>query len=1256
MSDDFLSSAFYTAPPAPQEIEWRSPVITEDPNKFVESYNILRQKGATDAQAQDELARYIASVVDNMDDDTFNDVYKDTNSREVLKMYLDLRDPGFAGAALEGMARGAVSAAPAAGVGYAGMRAGAATGRKIGSAIGMIPHPAAKAAAAAAPFVGGALGALSGIIGGTVAGQVAEKQIFPEQGIVPELNPFMEAGRTTGAAIAAIPGATAAMRMVSPTFGQLFQNVAGIRHITKGLQTSGEMARQSPRAYSLGQVLGAVGAGGAVTVSEFVDPGDALSRAVAETTGSLLMPSRLLSGVVAEGVSTGKTGLRFLKSSQEQAVVNSLLRSLDEFQEDPAMIVAKLSGRSPIINPETGQTVTLPPELIAESLGISALANAASRKSPGMDARRQQAFDDSIKAWSAQLRLLHSQGTPESLMEAARLRQKGVESFLAGVIVNPLQRLLQSQQQALAKLPRGVPPGQVEREFGEKVKGLVAGALEDWRSAERLAYKRANLENVEGVATNIVSTWNRLKREKMLEGEEKQFPEIFRNFISSAAGETPRLEADRLLSQARSRTEQQDRAVRSVFMKYPAGQERLSVEDAAEQWLVGHISETKDGSNLLKRIGGQPVNVKELSNLSDEDVRSLRNYYQDALGRLRDPLEVDPVRNEVIYPTGYPKENLSETKRLLEVYGERLTTELDVRRLKKQAESVPLDLSITSLGEIQKFRSRLLMEARSAAAKPNFQEESIYNDLADAALRDLGVHEDVINNLAKQGQALKPEQEAFLNALQISRSGNDLFRRTFGSDVLKRTPEGGEALLPEFLASKFLSAADNVSYQRAVDLQSVVNLAPPLTRAPSRSAKRLATFNNALDVLFRNVASSNLVDRDVVINPVTGQTKTMRLFDERGLQKFLDENEQILSLPAMRSLKNDLKNVDSANRVLSTAQSKTGMVAQQAEDEAWFSRYLAGQSPTLAFSKAMGDKNFPEREFRRLLNVLAGNKPDPNDLDRWRTAIRDTVMDVAQQGATRNDGTLDLARFRNTLFSPFGKNQQSPMDILSEPKYGVVDNRFKTQLFTLLNHLENTETFMRARRVMGSEGFQESLPEQFLIRYTGAQIGGQMSGGAPALQTAAMGSQVLRKYLEHIPTGNAGKLLARALEPTPESQDLLQRFLEKGAAQRAGVSAGQAPRGSFERVLVRLIGAPIILLPAAQTGIEEVSPPPLRQAPLVPRSVPTSVAPPVQSSPPPVPAAPLEQRGSVTSPEDRQRFAALFPGDIVSPMIRQTIL
>lgn len=110
---------------------------------------------------------------------------------------------------------------------------------------------------------------------------------------------------------------------------------------------------------------------------------------------------------------------------------------------------------------------------------------------------------------------------------------------------------------------------------------------------------------------------------------------------------------------------------------------------------------------------------------------------------------------------------------------------------------------------------------------------------------------------------------------------------------------------------------------------------------------------------------------------------------------------------------------------------------------------------------------------------------------------------------------------------------------------------------------------------------------------------------------------------------------------------------------------------ALERTVLRIVGAPVSFQPAAQRSMEEVVEPPTRQQQLVPppeerrppssRPVPPPPAAPVRPAPPPPaaparpappPAAPIQQQGSVTSPDNRARFAALFPDDFVSSMIR----
>lgn len=1253
--------------------EWKDPALLTDRNRFVESYQTLRQQGLDRGQAEEALARYVVGLVDNASDDDYNSAFEGVSPAAVLKEYLGLRDPGFFGALAEGAGRGVVSAVPTTGGFYGGFRAGMA-----------LPGPAAIRVPAAIGM------GLAGAFGGALAGQAAESAVFPETNVVPYQLPAVEAGRTAGSTVGGLPASTALIRMIPAGAAKILENTAGLKYVTKAGAVMGEAARKAPVSFTMGQTPGAVGAAAGAYGAELFDPGDFSTRLISETLGSFLYPMRLAGGAAGAVLdeTKGSTGpaVRFLKSSQERAAARTIIEAILEFGDDPQRIADALAGRVPLMGAD-GKEIQLPVEIITQSPALAALANAAARRSPGVSQQRAEAFEDTNRAISALIKTLSASGTPEALQIAADLRRKTAEAYVSALITDPLDRAQRVQAKATANLAPGAAQGEAAKRFGDTIYQIVDDSIKAWRLAENKAWGSVDLSNMSGEATNVLAAWEKLKKDTLIPETQGGVPKIVKDFVDrvSGAGEfsppLPNAPGGENLFRLRNQAEAAQKKVSSfadrINKKYSdnpgSPMERKSLGQNFMELFSYFLGDfTEEEYNLLRTIikpgysAPTPAMIKSATN--EDGLATLRNVFERMLGSMLVP-EDDTSIPARVFPTDNRNAVIATLRDYVGMVDARmaaLPAETALRDFEAARAAGTAAIPSVSLYDIQKFRADMLARARQARANNEFVEARIYGTMAEAALDDLGVSERAVQDLLAKGVAVSPEQQAILDAMAVSRAGNDIFTRTFAGEVVEKAESGAQRIIPELLAREFVNTADDVAASRFAQLQNAIRNTPGVD--PNDAAARAATVDAVTNYLFRTEASKYVKPTEIV-DPVTGKTRVVQLFDEAGLQRFLDNNRVLLDMPAMRSLRNDLTDVVTANNTLAARTSEAGKIAKDIERDAWFSRILGGDSPATAFAAALGHKTKPETEFRKLLQVLKkdpGNIPGPgaDSAENLRLAVRDNVLAVAQMRATRTDGTLDVQKFRDFLYKPLSPTGgKSVMDILMEDKVGVVDKTFRDKMNLLLGHLDSVQSAMKFKTVYDAPVFNENLAEQYLIRFVGANIGGNLSGGAPSLQTAAFGAQAMRKLFEHIPTSKATDLLTLALEPTPEGRELFRRLLQRGMQDRPMTAQGllSPATSALERTVLRIVGAPVSFQPAAQRSMEEVVEPPTRQQQLVPppeerrppssRPVPPPPAAPVRPAPPP-PAAPIQQQGSVTSPDNRARFAALFPDDFVSPMIR----
>ena len=634
-------------------------------------------------------------------------------------------------------------------------------------------------------------------------------------------------------------------------------------------------------------------------------------------------------------------------------------------------------------------------------------------------------------------------------------------------------------------------------------------------------------------------------------------------------------------------------------------------------------------------------------------------------------------------------------------------------------EASELGQVIIGLDDLKQLRTSLLEDAASQNSKGEFGIARSLGQLAEAALQDLDRNVSTYVNLPNFGGMSLPVAGStqvsdlnakYLYARELSKQLNDKFSRSFVGDLLETGSDRGLKIPPELIAETLGSAKDSAALQKVMQIRSAFDWASSVV--PPQEAQKLvadkATVDNYLDMLFRNFVTQEHTEDALIKNPVTGVVTSIPVFSKRGLDRFRKENERLLS--ALPELSRDLENVDVANKALVTrAFRETAMasppgsvpeavrkladdfVARSKTDE-YYSQYLGVNDLKEAFALALAQKK--EVNFRVLLKPLVdkevlsaapGAIPGTrgNNIDNLRASILDNVLSWAESQATNSKGQVDFGSFYRNLFQPIdSQTGRSVIDILSEPRYGVLNSNDKNNLSKIFKNIESINYYRNRADVPSSDVlFADNMLENFLIRFAGANVGSSLPGAAPSLQTASMGVRIAQKVFEYLPAGNAHKLLASALEPTPEGQALLTKLLER-AVEAAGAPPGSNVNldalSAVERTITRIIGSPLIAVPAVTQELREAFPEAGQKVPLSPRLPvdrlpmpprlpeppavpgPAPVAPPPQAStpvvPPPPPAPPVRprpgQQGSATSPEERQRFAALFPGDIVSSMIR----
>jgi len=610
----------------------------------------------------------------------------------------------------------------------------------------------------------------------------------------------------------------------------------------------------------------------------------------------------------------------------------------------------------------------------------------------------------------------------------------------------------------------------------------------------------------------------------------------------------------------------------------------------------------------------------------------------------------------------------------------------ELEKLKKQREQLgEVESDPPTFEQMNNLRGYLLEQSRLAASglTPGMADKRVYDRLALAVLNDLSDQDKLVQ---LNGEELTLETlTAIDTARAFTKAKSDVFKRAFPNKIMANRATGEAFLQPELLYQSILRGTDDETILRLRDIDTAVkmlvnDLTPGgLAGDPTEelvASERLGLLSDSYDTVVRALAGSNLV------NNQTGEV------NQAGLANFLAKNEDTLSL--MPLLKADLENASTRKTLLDSARQRKerGMFKIRSSFNNLFSS-LTGENPHDAINMALNSDK-PAAEIRNLTNRLRAaarrsEKEGPIFVDGRRIEItvpqveeelRDAFFQIADESSRPDLASVgaapDFAKFKSFFFATRGKNEPL-IKTLTDKKVGLFSDVERVRLNQLLTAGEG------AQKKIANPGYDiveeiesgTDVLTNLIVRSTGAGLGQKLSGALPGNATliaASGGSQAALKLMEKIPVTDTNKILQKALKE-PEMMALL---LEKGLITGERQSKKDVAKRLFNvRRLNAFINSALGTGAAEEIMTEDLSPEEqaaIRQFEETPfgtprprgfgglrdRSIPTpqsQVDPPMQVIGPPSPPALPTQAAAPANQQTRQRFAALYPDDPISPII-----
>lgn len=853
----------------------------------------------------------------------------------------------------------------------------------------------------------------------------------------------------------------------------------------------------------------------------------------------------------------------------------------------------------------------------------------------------QRANIDSINALTAVIQGLTESGTSGALKAASDLRIQQNELLIQADLDARMDRLLASQESALER-----PGVDVRIDAADNIRDLTFQALKDWRDLEKAAYRQVDMTR--GAAPSFVQqAFAKIRAERLTDNQYNiKFDRATRADLEQLTGQEALNETINQVRQQRSAIEKDIKGLEKQRTTADRNFRKLAEEGSGDGRSLGDFLEeakTYSGStkeNLLDPDGffsNYPMPLrKKAARLLDleENFNFLQREINDAQTRLNDTVlpEFDP------------------------------------------ADAIPQDATV---GDLIKIRSELLSLSRSEDVGSNMR--SVYGELADAILKDLkAVTEDVQMRL-DLGEAVSEGDNALLRAYEISRAGSNIFRRTFASDVTGRTSTGAAQIPVEILATRLFSGGADVVNSKFNQLQEAVGFVPPnvtddlmesvavqrgfdddmaaegITFDPVAAAQqRITSFNEGYDQIMRNMLNE-VLETKTVYTP-SGETRTERVVNPQKLANLLNPETKsiyanLLAQPEFAGLKNDLQivvqNREAIDSFLKPFKREPSNLQQLSEYD----------SPVALIAQTLNDRKAPATAFQRLIDDVKQLGPDQDDLfdNKTRQEFTSAVLSYALERSSNLEG-LSPDKMIVALFKPVVKDKPSVMQMLIDNK--MIDPGVAKRTRELLTRMQGVETQFR-RGVDLDELMNSTDPvTQFALRVIGARTAGAVvPGQGGQIQIPAAGANLAVSLFSGMPSIKTQAVIEEVIRPGNEAGFV--EFLKQGIKLNSQ-QKGKQDR-ELARMLVRALGftPSVVAAPSAEVrdaAIEGmgVTPAPERPAP---SRLPEYTPPPnpvreplVQLPPlPQIQAAPQQAR---PNPQQRMQYAALFPEDEASQMIR----
>jgi len=562
--------------------------------------------------------------------------------------------------------------------------------------------------------------------------------------------------------------------------------------------------------------------------------------------------------------------------------------------------------------------------------------------------------------------------------------------------------------------------------------------------------------------------------------------------------------------------------------------------------------------------------------------------------------------------------------------------------------------------------SGLLEKSATLRKDGKVQRARHISKLADAVLRDLTGQKD-------------DATAAYNTARAYTFARNNVFSRTFLSNLEATDKSRGLKLSPEELLEKFLQGTPRAVVQRYEQIQAAGKFLIKEGGFTENQVQNM-TASRILDEALRD-SFSKIITRKVQRNP-NDPNQQIEVFevDPVKLANFKKQSGAKELMALLPDLQVDLKDAQSAQRAFDNflndpANSLSIPKARQAGfTDAQIDEYYKNQAfqfvlqyddPGKAVSEALASKR-PVRALTELFNMIEKTSPAEYAKQGFSKesalkGFRSAIINHALTKSNNNVGLPNGDSLQKTLFGPIDKAPANLNMTLTKfmLEKGLADQKYIDDLSAQVKQLRGIQEAFATNNFDNVLFKTPSLSKSFLIRIGGATAGTafqqklkqliglpQMSGGLIAEQT---GSQLTQQLLLRGPETQRikimteifsnPKLLAEGLKTIKDKKDL-----DKALTVFEAVFSPLAKQvGRRLPIGIREIEEDEEFIPPEESFAPQASVQAPQQNLMAQRfAQPTPTV--IQPRPAAPAPAPVQPQGEA-NPQQRQQLAALFPND-----------